>query len=156
MKSVLIDIRGHITDIVEPGEEFAVYNGPDAQCKWVTCHVDEVQSNWILSQKTWVAPDKRYENGQDIKRQIAYGEIGEQLDMLYKDQLNGTTNWRDHITNVKTTIESSSAWEANPANKEGKTKIILHTDTNPSWLHLPEGENIIENIPTGIVYATEE
>jgi len=35
------------------------------------------------------------------QREIAYGEIGAQLDMLYWDGVNGTTVWRDHIAAVK-------------------------------------------------------
>jgi len=34
-------------------------------------------------------------------RQKAYPAIGEQLDMLYKDMQNGTTNWQDLITKIK-------------------------------------------------------
>jgi len=34
-------------------------------------------------------------------RQEAYGSIGDQLDMQYKDLLNGTTTWKDHIATVK-------------------------------------------------------
>jgi len=34
-------------------------------------------------------------------RQIAYPSIEEQLDMLYWDGINGTTNWSDAITAVK-------------------------------------------------------
>jgi len=34
-------------------------------------------------------------------RQEAYGSIAEQLDMMYWDSVNGTTNWADHIAQVK-------------------------------------------------------
>ena len=34
---------------------------------------------------------------------LAYGDVGDQLDMMYKDQLNGTTTWKDHVANVKAT-----------------------------------------------------
>ena len=34
-------------------------------------------------------------------RQEAYGSIGDQLDMQYKDAINGTTTWKDHIAQVK-------------------------------------------------------
>ena len=34
-------------------------------------------------------------------RAIEYPEMTEQLDMIYHDQLNGTTNWRDAIDAVK-------------------------------------------------------
>jgi hypothetical protein len=34
-------------------------------------------------------------------RRVAYKPIEEQLDMMYKDELNGTTTWKDHIAQVK-------------------------------------------------------
>ena len=35
------------------------------------------------------------------KRQAAFASIGDQLDMIFKDHLNGTTIWKDHIESVK-------------------------------------------------------
>jgi len=37
----------------------------------------------------------------DELRIAGYGPIGDQLDMQYKDALNGTTTWVDHIAAVK-------------------------------------------------------
>ena len=34
-------------------------------------------------------------------RQEAYGSIGDQLDMQYKDAVDGTTTWKDHVAQVK-------------------------------------------------------
>ena len=34
-------------------------------------------------------------------REHEYPDIGEQLDMMYKDQINDTTTWRDSITAIK-------------------------------------------------------
>jgi hypothetical protein len=34
-------------------------------------------------------------------RRLAYGDIGEQLDMIYWDQVNGTTTFKDHVAAVK-------------------------------------------------------
>ena len=36
-----------------------------------------------------------------IDRELAYGSVGEQLDMQYKDSLDGGTRWKDHVANVK-------------------------------------------------------
>tara|TARA_Y100000004_G_scaffold113872_1_gene127917 strand:- start:5518 stop:5832 length:315 start_codon:yes stop_codon:yes gene_type:complete len=36
------------------------------------------------------------------QRQLAYGSIADQLDMMYWDNVNGTTTWKDHIAQVKT------------------------------------------------------
>jgi len=41
------------------------------------------------------------ENGYKTARQEAYGSIQDQLDMQYWDSVNGTTNWADHIAQVK-------------------------------------------------------
>ena len=41
------------------------------------------------------------ENGYKSARQEAYGSIADQLDMQYWDAVNGTTTWKDHITQVK-------------------------------------------------------
>ena len=35
-------------------------------------------------------------------RRAAYGDIGAQLDMVYWDQVNDTTTFRDHVSKVKT------------------------------------------------------
>ena len=38
----------------------------------------------------------------DVAREYKYGPIGEQLDMQYWDEVNGTSVWKDHIAAVKT------------------------------------------------------
>ena len=34
-------------------------------------------------------------------RQEAYGSVPDQLDMMYWDQVNGTTTWKEYIAKVK-------------------------------------------------------
>jgi hypothetical protein len=41
------------------------------------------------------------ENGYKTARQEAYNSIADQLDMMYWDNVNGTTTWKDHIAQVK-------------------------------------------------------
>ena len=41
------------------------------------------------------------ENGYKLARQMQYKSIADQLDMQYWDSVNGTTTWKDHITQVK-------------------------------------------------------
>ena len=43
----------------------------------------------------------KQENGYKEARQEAYGSIADQLDMMYWDNVNGTTTWKDHIAQVK-------------------------------------------------------
>lgn len=52
---------------------------------------------WYLSGYAPVAPEKTYAE----KRKEAYPPIAEQLDMLYWDKLNNTSNWSDLITEIK-------------------------------------------------------
>jgi len=35
------------------------------------------------------------------QRDRDYGSVGDQLDMIYKDQINGTTTFKDHVAAVK-------------------------------------------------------
>lgn len=44
--------------------------------------------------------EERQNQVRAIRKQ-AYGDIGEQLDMQYKDSLNGTTTWKDHVQAIK-------------------------------------------------------
>ena len=36
-----------------------------------------------------------------LSRKIAYGTVGDQLDMMYWDEVNGTTVWKDFVAHVK-------------------------------------------------------
>ena len=35
------------------------------------------------------------------QRRVAYALLGDQLDMIYHDQVNGTTVWRDTVSAIK-------------------------------------------------------
>ena len=43
----------------------------------------------------------KQEFGYIADRQAAYASITDQLDMMYWDEVNGTTTWKDHIAQVK-------------------------------------------------------
>ena len=40
-------------------------------------------------------------NGYKDNREAAYAPVQEQLDMMYWDQVNGTTTWKDHVAAVR-------------------------------------------------------
>ena len=42
------------------------------------------------------------QNAARAARKTAYGDLGDQLDMQYHDNVNGTTTWKDHVAKVKT------------------------------------------------------
>lgn len=39
--------------------------------------------------------------GADGTTDTIYASVGDQLDMQYKDAINGTTTWKDHVAAVK-------------------------------------------------------
>lgn len=150
MKRVLLDYRGLINEVVEVGAEFPVYDGEDAAMKWVLCPHDDVTGLWHYSEGQWVAPHQKIDYDQNMKRKIAYGDIGEQLDMLYHDIKNGNLEngeWVKNVENVKANIISQAAYEANPANFEGKVRIKIHTPDDPAWNYLPESHLIPPKFP---------
>jgi len=57
---------------------------------------NEVTINW--------SQVNNYLNSNQYKtdRERAYPSLQEQFDMMYHDQVNGTTTWKDAITKVKT------------------------------------------------------
>ena len=44
---------------------------------------------------------QRQRTGEAGTTDTIYASIGDQLDMQYKDAVNGTTTWKDHIAAVK-------------------------------------------------------
>ena len=41
------------------------------------------------------------QNAVRAARRKSYGDLGDQLDMQYHDNVNGTTTWKDHVAKVK-------------------------------------------------------
>jgi len=44
---------------------------------------------------------QRQRTGKAGTTDTIYASVGDQLDMQYKDALNGTTTWKDHVAAVK-------------------------------------------------------
>lgn len=53
--------------------------------------------------------DEEKSQAYQDKRRAAYPSVAEQLDMLYHDQVDGTTKWRDLITSIKQTYQPAPA-----------------------------------------------
>ena len=78
---------------------------------WINLEDGEVYSNLKLIDETATMPTEEEVNAKIAElevienRQIAYGSIGEQLDLLYKDLVAGnldeTGEWAQFIKNVK-------------------------------------------------------
>lgn len=140
MKRVLVDYLGGICHIVVPGgderpqaiycsREFEVVEGAGATSRWVDAP-DEVDEFWRLENGEWVDRSISYTDPARA-RVVAYGQLGEQLDMIYKDMVNGTTNWQEHIASVKSAIPMDPELI-----NQGKREPVMHDRERPSWSYL--------------------
>ena len=136
-KKCLVDYRGFITDVVEPGDEFEVYQGDDSPLRWVTCDDDAVTNIWVLYNGEFFPTTDRLERNQQMKRKVEYGSIEDQMDMMYWDQVNGTTTWKDHVTSVKNNIVNQATADADATFYEGKKEFEMGTEEAPAWNSLP-------------------
>ena len=101
----LINPYKMVSQIEQPGDEFEVHES----LQWVDLD-DKVKVGWIYDPDTKKATDPHIASAATpeglynaflYKRLADYGEIGDQLDMLYKDLKNSTATWVDHITAAK-------------------------------------------------------
>ena len=100
---------GQISDIVDEADKFDVYEGADATMKWCEVPDNTTYEHTMINGVCCARADcEDLRVGQELERVNAYGDLGAQLDMQYKDQLNGTTTWKDHIANVKASIAAPS------------------------------------------------
>ena len=93
---------GQLTDIVDEADKFEIYEGADANIKWCEVPDDTTYEHTMINGVCVHRSDCEDAREQATTiREDAYGPVGEQMDMMYRDQLNGTTEWKDHIANVK-------------------------------------------------------
>ena len=101
--------NGTLTDIVDDTDKFEIYDAADAAFKW--CEVpddasyDHAMINGVLVHKS---DNEDLRTLAIVERGIAYGPVGDELDMIYRDQVNGTTEYKDHVANVKATTTKPS------------------------------------------------
>jgi len=67
---------------------------------WNVSGLAEPTTEQIASYDTAADLEER-QNAVRATRKAAYGSIEDQLDMQYKDNINGTTTWKDHVAAVK-------------------------------------------------------
>ena len=132
-KSCLVDFRGFITDIRDVGDEFEVYQGPGSNIRWVVCDDDNVDNSWVLYNGEFFPGENRIERNQQMQRKVAYGSIEEQLDMMYWDQMNGTTTWKDHVSSVKSNIVTQDTADAQADFYAGKKEFEMGSEEAPCW-----------------------
>jgi len=101
--------NGMLSDFVDEADKFEIYEGADATNKWMEVPDDATFEHKMVNGV--VIHHTEQEDLRDeatVDRRNAYGGIDEQMDMMYKDQINGTTTWKDHVANVKATTTKPS------------------------------------------------
>ena len=87
---------------INPNAEVTVYGNDINTCKFIwhngTTPIPkaDIEAKMVEVQAEYDA------NQYQRDRATAYPSIQEQLDMQYWDKVNGTTNWEDSITQIKT------------------------------------------------------
>jgi|TARA_B100001094_G_scaffold27998_1_gene23423 glycogen debranching enzyme len=124
---------GQLTDICDEADKFAIYEGPDATLKWVDVPEDTTYEHFmcngvVIHRET--TEDLRV--NATVDRILAYGDFGEQMDMQYRDALNGTTEWKDHVANVKATTTKPSTIAAF-VEDEKKVQLVGRKSWDP-WV----------------------
>jgi len=94
MAKTLDDFITQATNEVEAEKPLNIQIGSEVR----ECTEDEYAD--LVTQRAGAYWDA-YQFNYKEDRQIAYGDIGTQLDMQYKDLVDGTTTWKDHVAQVK-------------------------------------------------------
>lgn len=74
-----------------------VVNGVEIEC--TPEEEQEIRNEWESNRLKQLEDEALY--GYKYKRKSEYPSIEDQLDMLYKDQVDGTTKWKEEIARVK-------------------------------------------------------
>jgi hypothetical protein len=102
MKSILTDVTGNIQNITEVGKEFEVFEGDEL--RWIQVE-DGVEITDKIRDGVPVHPEKLVDESSRVKasieRGLLYGDLGAQLDLIYQDLKNGTTQFVSFIDDVK-------------------------------------------------------
>ena len=101
--------NGMLSDFVDEADKFEIYEGADATNKWMEVPDDATFEHKMVNGVVIHHTDQEdLRDEATVDRRNAYGGIDEQMDMMYKDQINGTTTWKDHVANVKATTTKPS------------------------------------------------
>tara|TARA_Y100000593_G_scaffold89130_1_gene172632 strand:+ start:655 stop:1020 length:366 start_codon:yes stop_codon:yes gene_type:complete len=102
MKNILVNKNGKVIDVRE--EQFPVHEN----FKWHSVDNDDVKVGWTYKDNTlvdayaeWLKTDAGKRASMVESRQLEYGTIGDQLDAIYRDLKNGTSEYVNHISAVK-------------------------------------------------------
>ena len=101
---------GQLNDICDEEDKFEIYEGPDANMKWVPVPDDVTYEHAMINGVCVHRDDlEDHKERATVTRVLGYGTTGEQLEMQYLDAGDGGTRWKDHIANVRATTTSPSS-----------------------------------------------
>jgi hypothetical protein len=86
---------------INPSAECSVRDQDFSQITWLKGTTPISKSDIQAKQAELKAVYDAKEYQRDRVKSGGYASIGDQLDMQYKDLLNGTTIWKDHVAKVK-------------------------------------------------------
>ena len=102
-------LTGNLTDICNEADKFDVYQGADAEFKWCEVPDDTTYDHYMVNGVViHRSENEDLREKAVVERMDAYGSVGDQLDMMYRDNVNGTTEWKDFIANIKATTTKPS------------------------------------------------
>ncbi len=94
--------NGSLSDICDEADKFEIYEGPDAKMRWMEVPDDTTYEHLMVNGVVIHRSEQEdLREGAVVDRMIAYGDIGEQMDMMFRDARDGTTTWKDHVASVK-------------------------------------------------------
>lgn len=92
-------IRKAYPNVVTIGNSLGIF---DASGNEVTIDQDLVDAARVtLNAEAAATLYQRQRTGEALTTDTIYASWGDQMDMQYKDAINGTTTWKDHIAAVK-------------------------------------------------------
>ena len=94
----------HISDALfnlRPGASFQVHGDNYSDVIWLDEQQVKPSESEVLSELTRLLTE--FNNDQYRRDRVnQYPSLADQLDMIYWDSVNGTENWKNMITSVKT------------------------------------------------------
>ncbi len=86
---------------IRPGAQYTVRGYTMNEVEWNSPEISKPTQEELDTALQQVISDQKRLNTWLPQRISAYPPIDKQLDMLYWDQVNGTTVWKDAIANIK-------------------------------------------------------
>jgi len=99
-------IRRAYPDAVTIQDSRGAFKSDGTQITLVQSEIDAARVE--LDNEAIASAYQRSRTGEEGETDTIYLPIQEQLDLMYWDQINGTTKWKDHISAVKAKYPKSS------------------------------------------------